>query len=32
MNKRSTLGGGTLLALGLLLIGLTVLFNYAIRG
>ena len=32
MNKRSTLGGGTLLALGLLLIGLTVLFNYALRG
>jgi ABC-type uncharacterized transport system involved in gliding motility auxiliary subunit len=32
MNKRSTLGGGTLLALALLVIGLTVLFNYALRG
>ncbi len=32
MNKRSTLGGGTLLALALLFIGLTVLFNYALRG
>src|SRR6516164_3188563 len=32
MNKRSTLGGGTLLALTLLFIGLTVLFNYALRG
>ncbi|HTC15014.1 MAG TPA: Gldg family protein [Steroidobacteraceae bacterium] len=32
MNKRSTLGGGTLLALGLLFIGLTVLANYALRG
>lgn len=32
MNKRSTLSGGTLLALALLFIGLTVLFNYALRG
>ena len=32
MNKRSTLGGGTLLALTLLFIGLTILFNYALRG
>jgi ABC-type uncharacterized transport system involved in gliding motility auxiliary subunit len=32
MNKRSTLGGGTLLALTLLFIGLTMLFNYALRG
>src|SRR5215469_8044166 len=32
MNKRSTLGGGTLLALALLFIGLTVLFNYTLRG
>jgi ABC-type uncharacterized transport system involved in gliding motility auxiliary subunit len=32
MNKRSTIGGGTLLALALLFIGLTVLFNYALRG
>jgi ABC-type uncharacterized transport system involved in gliding motility auxiliary subunit len=32
MNKRSTLGGGMLLALALLFIGLTVLFNYALRG
>ena len=32
MNKRSTLGGGTLLALALLFIGLTVLGNYALRG
>jgi ABC-type uncharacterized transport system involved in gliding motility auxiliary subunit len=32
MKKRSTLGGGTLLALGLLLIGLTVVFNYTLRG
>jgi ABC-type uncharacterized transport system involved in gliding motility auxiliary subunit len=32
MNKRSTLGGGTLLALALLFVGLTVLFNYALRG
>jgi ABC-type uncharacterized transport system involved in gliding motility auxiliary subunit len=32
MNKRWTLGGGTLLALALLFVGLTVLFNYALRG
>src|SRR6516164_4129010 len=32
MNKRLTLGGGTLLALALLFVGLTVLFNYALRG
>ena len=32
MNKRSTLGGGMLLALALLFIGLTVLFNYTLRG
>ena len=32
MTKRSTLGGGTLIALALLFIGLTVLFNYALRG
>ena len=32
MNKRSTFGGGTLVALALLFIGLTVLFNYALRG
>jgi ABC-type uncharacterized transport system involved in gliding motility auxiliary subunit len=32
MNKRSTLGGATLLALALLFIGLTVLFNFALRG
>jgi ABC-type uncharacterized transport system involved in gliding motility auxiliary subunit len=32
MNKRATLGGGTLLALALLFIALTVLFNYALRG
>ncbi|HEV8017162.1 MAG TPA: Gldg family protein [Steroidobacteraceae bacterium] len=32
MNKRSTLGGGTLLALALLFVGFTVLFNYALRG
>jgi ABC-type uncharacterized transport system involved in gliding motility auxiliary subunit len=32
INKRSTLGGGTLLALALLFIGLTILFNYALRG
>ncbi len=32
MTKRSTLGGGTLLALALLFIGLTMLFNYALRG
>jgi hypothetical protein len=29
MNKRSTLGGGTVLALALLFIGLTVLFNFS---
>jgi ABC-type uncharacterized transport system involved in gliding motility auxiliary subunit len=32
MTKRSTLGGSTLLALALLFIGLTILFNYALRG
>src|SRR5260370_1058931 len=32
MNKRSTLGGGTLLALALLFIVLTILFNHALRG
>src|ERR1700751_5458936 len=32
MNKRSTLGGGTLLGVALLFIGLTILFNYALRG
>ena len=32
MNQRSTLGGGTLLALALGFIGLTVLFNQALRG
>lgn len=32
MIKRSTLGGGALLALALLFIGLTVLFNYSLRG
>jgi ABC-type uncharacterized transport system involved in gliding motility auxiliary subunit len=32
INKRSTLGGGTLLALALVFIGLTILFNYALRG
>src|SRR3984893_13503935 len=32
MNRLSSLGGGTLLGLGLLLVGLTVLFNYALRG
>jgi ABC-type uncharacterized transport system involved in gliding motility auxiliary subunit len=32
MNKRSTLGGGTVLALALLFIGLTVLFNHTLRG
>lgn len=31
-NKRWTLGGGTLLALALIFIGLTILFNYAFRG
>src|SRR5215469_10389544 len=32
MMKRSTLGGTTLLAVALLFIGLTVFFNYALRG
>jgi ABC-type uncharacterized transport system involved in gliding motility auxiliary subunit len=32
MTKRSTLGGGAILALALLFIGLTFLFNYALRG
>jgi len=32
MNKRSTLGGGTILALALLFIALTVLGNYVLRG
>jgi ABC-type uncharacterized transport system involved in gliding motility auxiliary subunit len=32
MTKRSTLGGSTLVALALLFIGLTILFNYALRG
>lgn len=32
LTKRSTLGGGALLGLGLLFIGLTVLFSYALRG
>src|SRR5215469_687884 len=32
MNKRLTLSGGTLLGLALLFVGLTVLFNYALRG
>jgi len=32
MNKRSTLSGGALLALALLFIGLTMLFNHALRG
>jgi len=32
LTKRSTLGGGALLGLGLLFIGLTVLFGYALRG
>ena len=32
MTKRLTLSGGTLLALTLIFIGLTVLFNYALRG
>jgi ABC-type uncharacterized transport system involved in gliding motility auxiliary subunit len=32
MNQRSTLGGGALVALALLFIGLTVLFNHALRG
>jgi ABC-type uncharacterized transport system involved in gliding motility auxiliary subunit len=32
MTKRSTLGGGALIALALLFIGLTVLFNYSLHG
>ena len=32
MNKRLTLGAGTLLALALLFIGLTMLFNFGLRG
>ena len=32
MNKRSTLGGGALLALALLFIGLTILFANVLRG
>jgi ABC-type uncharacterized transport system involved in gliding motility auxiliary subunit len=32
MNQRSTLGGGALVALALLFIGLTVLFNHTLRG
>lgn len=32
MNKRSTLSGGALLALALLFIGLTILFNHSLRG
>ena len=32
MNKRSTIGGGAVLALALLFIGITVLCNYALRG
>jgi ABC-type uncharacterized transport system involved in gliding motility auxiliary subunit len=32
MNKRSTLSGGTLLVLAVLFVGLTILFNYALRG
>jgi ABC-type uncharacterized transport system involved in gliding motility auxiliary subunit len=32
MTKRSTLGGGALVALALLFIGLTILFNYGLRG
>jgi ABC-type uncharacterized transport system involved in gliding motility auxiliary subunit len=32
MTKRSTLGGGALLALALLFVGLTILFNFALRG
>ena len=32
MTNRSTLGGGALLALALLLIGLTILFDHALRG
>ena len=32
MTNRSTLGGGALIALALLLIGLTILFDHALRG
>jgi ABC-type uncharacterized transport system involved in gliding motility auxiliary subunit len=32
MTKRSTLSGGTLLALALLFIGLTIVFNHSLRG
>jgi ABC-type uncharacterized transport system involved in gliding motility auxiliary subunit len=32
MTKRSTLGGGALIALALLLVGLTIVFNHALRG
>jgi len=32
MTKRSTLGGGVLLALALLFIGLTILFNHSLHG
>jgi len=32
MNKRATLGGGALLALALLFVGLTILFDHALRG
>ena len=32
MNQRSTLGGGALVALALVFIGLTVLFNHTLRG
>jgi ABC-type uncharacterized transport system involved in gliding motility auxiliary subunit len=32
MKKRTTLGGGVLLALALLFVGLTILFNYTLRG
>ena len=32
MTNRTTLGGGALIALALLLIGLTVLFDHALRG
>ena len=32
MNKRSTLGGGALLALALLFVGFTILFNHTLRG
>ena len=32
MTKRSTLGGAALVGVALLFIGLTVLFNHALRG